>query len=442
MTRLFERWGMQMLSRWKTLGFLCLLGIAATCFFTDIILAQSPPSSIDNPYRKARLHPNQLPEREGGKLSEKRAPRPDQVKEVRLGYFGPGDADHPRAGDLWCAATLAIEEAKARGKHQGFSVRLLTAWSESPWEGGVADLARLIYHEDICAVIGGIDGPSTHLAEQLAAKARLPVVSPLATDKSIHLAGVPWIFSCSPGDHLLTQPLAEAIALAEAKGPMVLIEANDHDSHYFAVELLKKLHRHSIAPRHHLEFVSHTAADARHAAQHVLELEPGQIVVVADQTASRAIVEAIHSAGYQGPIFGSSTMNRGRFLEEVGEAAERVVFPLTTLAGTDQPPERWDPFAAAFEKRFGHPPEPRAAQAYDAMNIILRSIETAGTDRIGMARAIQAMKEYEGASGRICWDTTGANFRQVHLGTIREGRLIVVSSEKKFPSVTGGIPSR
>ena len=45
-------------------------------------------------------------------------PEPD-VAEVVLGWFGPGDPDHPDFGELWRGATLALEQENAAGGYRG-----------------------------------------------------------------------------------------------------------------------------------------------------------------------------------------------------------------------------------------------------------------------------------------------------------------------------------
>jgi hypothetical protein len=101
---------------------------------------------------------------------------PANIKEVLIGYFGP--------------------------RYKGLPFRLVAGWSDNPWSSGVSKVVRMAYMDRVWAVIGGIDGPSTHLAEQVAAKARLTLLSPASTDKTVNLANVPWMFSCLPGDHL------------------------------------------------------------------------------------------------------------------------------------------------------------------------------------------------------------------------------------------------
>jgi len=399
-----------------------------------IAIATPPHDQSGTAYRNARQHAHRIADTAADPA------KPVQVDEVRIGYFGPGQPDHPTAGDLWCAALLATAEANAQGGYQGKPFRLVSAWSESPWKGGVTELARLIYNERIWAIVGGIDGPSTHLAEQLAAKAHLAVVSPVATDKSVNLAGVPWMFSCAPGDHLLAHTLAGAIAQSKRHGPFVLLEANDHDSHLFAVELSKALAKRSVAPLHHFQFSAHQT-DLPPLVTRTVATQPGAIAVVADAATSAAIIQVLrqepqHAAssehGRPVPVvFGTPAMAQKAFRRLAGEAAEGTQFPLVSLAETDQAPPQWASFAEAFEKRFGRAPDYRAGQTYDAVRLVINSIHAAGLNRRQIAHTIQRGKTFDGVSGPIQWDPTGANTRSPTLGTIRQGQLSVLPTAKE-----------
>ncbi|MGB5752976.1 MAG: ABC transporter substrate-binding protein, partial [Thermoanaerobaculia bacterium] len=150
----------------------------------------------DDPYHEFRLQPLEYvgPATEGPDLAS--------LTEVAIGWFGPSDPDHALHGDLWVAANLAVEEANEAGGLHGLPVRLVPRWSENPWGTGVGQVARMVHEDQVWAILGSVDGSGTHLAEQVVAKARLALVSPVSTDESVNLAGVPWMFSLAPGDHL------------------------------------------------------------------------------------------------------------------------------------------------------------------------------------------------------------------------------------------------
>ena len=63
-------------------------------------------------------------------------------------------------------------------------------------------------------VIGGPDGETTHVAQQVATKAHLPLISPVSSDPSLTHTRVPWIFRLPPDDSVQAEEL-----MAKGLGP-------------------------------------------------------------------------------------------------------------------------------------------------------------------------------------------------------------------------------
>ena len=396
-------------------------------------------------------------------------PPPPDVAEVLIGYFGPSDPTHPQAGDLWRAANLAVEEANRSGGYRGKPFRLLSGWSENPWGTGVREVVRMVYTDKVWAVVGGIDGPSTHLAEQVAAKARVTLVSPASTDKTVNLANVPWMFSLAPGDHLQAPVVAQAIADNAGHDRLVLISADDHDSHLFAVELQKCLTAQGIVPRYHFQ-CKRTATDHAGLVNHVIQSSPSGVAVVAGADQSARLVSAIREAGFTGTIFGGPAMGRQAFRQQAGAAADGVLFPLLCDLESIRKPRRSmgprpvtrssdrlsdegnDPFPTTFKIRFGHLPDYAAANTYDAVQLLVDAVHTAGLNRARIRDAVANRSPWSGAAGTIQWDPLGSNTRPVRLGTIHNGRLTPVddkpareertSSDRSLVSLHSSSPDR
>ena len=382
------------------------------------------------------------------------------VNEVRIGYFGPADPEHPLGGDMWRAARLAIERANAEGGYRGRPFRLVPAWSENPWGTGTAQLARLVYRHQVWAIVGGIDGPSTHLAEQVVAKARLTLISPVSTDKTVNLANVPWMFSLAPGDHLAAEPLAEEIKRRQAAGALVLLSADDHDSRMFTAELKKALSKRNLGLRRQIEF-HRGARQSATLARQVLEIGPAIVIVSADPGDSARQVAALRTAGYVGRIFGGPAMGHREFVARAADAAEGVVFPLlydTSDSGLKQrvpllacpavqrehsprntagqassgtqvigntlfqpaPGESASggEFHKAYNRKHERQPDYTAAHTYDAVRLLVAAIRTAGLDRAGIRDALAELSPWTGATGLVSFDGLGSNTRSVSLGTI------------------------
>lgn len=66
-------------------------------------------------------------------------------------------------------------------------------------------------------MLGGIDGATTHLAEQVVAKAHLPLIDPASTDQTVNQANIPWMFSLAPGD----PDIAKFLAARLKRDPLV-----------------------------------------------------------------------------------------------------------------------------------------------------------------------------------------------------------------------------
>ena len=208
-------------------------------------------------------------------------PDPENLAEVRIGYFGPDDPAHPEAGDLWCAAVLAIEQANQQGGYQGKPFRLVARWSDNPWTGGAAQVTQMVYADGVWAIVGGIDSASTHLAEQVTTKARLPLVCASNSDRTTNSAIVPWMFSLLPGNQLQAPGLVAELARRVGRKPFVVIAGEDHDSRSFLAELNRSLAKHGLAPQ--FQFV-YRPTDADHAdlARRALDSQPAAVVLVAD----------------------------------------------------------------------------------------------------------------------------------------------------------------
>jgi branched-chain amino acid transport system substrate-binding protein len=343
-------------------------------------------------------------------------PEPLNLREVLIGYFGPSDAAHPEGGDIWRAVCLAIEEANAEGGYRGLPFRVIAAWSENPWGTGVSKLVRLAYYDRVWAIIGGIDGPSTHLAEQVVAKACLTLISPASTDKTANLAGVPWMFSALPGDHLAAPAVGEA--LLARRGPFVILTATDHDSHMFLVEFRKFLAARRAGPIFEYELKSATR-DFSDLAERVAKSRAKSVVVIAGAVDSARLIATLRGNGFAGQVLGGPWLGRRAFLVTAGTASEGVILPLL-----DDPTTGFQHFADVFRARCGVFPDFTAAQAYDATCLVIAAIRRAGLNRARIRDAVRELSPWDGVSGTILWDPVGQNMRTVGLGSIRRGHIL------------------
>ena len=149
--------------------------------------------SMEKPYATVGEHPEY-----NGPAVPDAPPGP-----IRIGIFGP-DAGRQ-------AAALAAELERGGNRYAITAIS-----SDEPWGKASSALVKLIYEDEALALIAG-DRNSSHLAEQLAAKAFLPVVA-LSSDRSLTSVNIPWIFRL-PVDTPMPEALRRVIEAAERSGP-------------------------------------------------------------------------------------------------------------------------------------------------------------------------------------------------------------------------------
>jgi ABC-type branched-subunit amino acid transport system substrate-binding protein len=345
---------------------------------------------------------------------------PTALREIPIAFFGPADPHHADWGDAWRGAVMALEDANAGGGCGGLPFRLAGAWSENPWGSGVSGLAKLVYGERVWAILGGVDGASTHLAEQIVVKARLAVVSPGGTDPSVNFTNVPWMFTLPATDDRIAPVLASAVFDRSGGGPWALVSTADRDAHAAWRDLRTALAARSApAPALHLVL---PAADPPYddAATETAASSPRAVLVLGGAREAARAVKALRAAGFRGDIVGGAPLGRRPFVEEAGAAAEGVLFPL--LFDPSAPGAAT--FVRAYEARWGSPPDFLAAHAYDAMRLLADATRRAGPNRARIRDALAEIAPWQGVTGPIQWDLTGRNQGPVTLGVWRAGRAV------------------
>jgi ABC-type branched-subunit amino acid transport system substrate-binding protein len=342
-------------------------------------------------------------------------PPPTDLRDVRLAWFGPSDPSHPEWGEGWRGALLAIEEANAAGGYQGLPFRLLSAWSESPWGSGVSDLAKLVYDEGVWAILGGVDGTTTHLAEQVVVKARLPLVSPGGTDPGVNFTSVPWMFTLLATDDRIAPILADALLADPAEQTWAVVTTADRDARVTWRALRTALAaRGARAPAIHHAIPPAVPVDPGVAAD-VVRTGVGRVLVLAGARDSARIVRALRSAGFTGRVVAGAPAGRRVFQAEAGPAAEGVLFPLVFDVDCADAAA----FKRAYEARWGASPDYLAAHAYDAARLVIEALRRAGPNRALVRDALVALAPWTGAAGAVKWDRTGRAERRPFLGAWR-----------------------
>ncbi len=181
-------------------------------------------------YRVATMEKQQASDSEAPAVRQTPLARPDAsvvhepyavVGEDGVSYAGPHMGDvpagrlkvvlfGPRAAEV--AHSPEVAAAVAAGSAEGREWMLLPVASDQNWGAASTQLVHALMDEHALAMVA-LDRDASHLAEQLALKAFVPVVA-LSNDKALTSTNIPWIFRL-PAE---TTPAAAVRLLKAAAG--------------------------------------------------------------------------------------------------------------------------------------------------------------------------------------------------------------------------------
>jgi branched-chain amino acid transport system substrate-binding protein len=332
---------------------------------------------------------------------------PSSLNFITIGLFAPFKQGGPAAYDLYRGVKLAIEQANASGGYRGVAFRLVRRWAGAPWTAGSKEVIRLVYEDRVWAIIGSRDGAS-HIAQQIAAKAYIPVIAPISSVSSLTRTGVPWIFRLPPDDRVQARLLVKDCIVNKDLNRVGLVSGSDQNSRAAAGEMEKELNRQYIAPVFHLK-VAPGSLDFQEIGKRIRGFRPGVLTLCLQAPVVPVLLKALQGNGMVCPV--CMPWIPGVDVKELSAVYHGPIYMVEPF----QPPAQvktggiYQQFSRDFEKRFGVFPTCSAAYAYDAARMIIISIRSKGLNRPGIRQGLEELAGYQGVSGSVIWDNGGGN---------------------------------
>ncbi|MBD3275924.1 MAG: ABC transporter substrate-binding protein [Candidatus Marinimicrobia bacterium] len=326
-----------------------------------------------------------------------------EIDEIRIGLFAPAQ-DHPVGESMTRGVQLAVEQANAGGGYMGIPFKVVQRWSGNPWGDGAKDLIRLAYQDSVLAIIGSIDGTTTHLAEQIATKARIPLLAPVSSDPTLTYIRLPWIYRLPPEDELQIREIIDAIKKSEESGRIGVISSVSHDCRVFTDELLPALHKANLNPLFFFE-LEQNQRDYSKIMQKITQFDP-QILIV-DLKADEFVPFTMGLKEHQQQMdlytpWIPALQSVKNDMDYPGDMFHIVPFTMNS-------PE-YNQFQQDYFDQYQTEPDYAAAYSYDAARLIIESIErTNSLNRVHLQRQLSANRGFEGVTGFIKWDNGGGN---------------------------------
>jgi branched-chain amino acid transport system substrate-binding protein len=326
------------------------------------------------------------------------------AQDIKIGLVAALTGPSAQSGEaITRGLTIAIDEINARGGVLGRPLALVRRDDESSPPKGVAAARELIASEKVIALFGGIDTPVSLAMVPIVNQARVPLMGVWAAGTNITRNGANpnYVFRVSAQDDLVDIALLRYAgkSMGSKKPGLVLInnpwgESNERGLKAAAAAAnlvlagVEKIEANDVDVTPQLTRLRSAGADA--------------LILVANAAPGAQVMKARERMGWKVPVVSHWGISGGRFDELAGPSASDAHF-VQTYSFFGKPTEAGKRVMAALSARYGvkGPADVIApvgtANAYDAMHLLARAIETAkSTDGEAIRKAMYEIDRYEG----------------------------------------------
>jgi branched-chain amino acid transport system substrate-binding protein len=335
--------------------------------------------------------------------------------EARIGLLLPLTGPRQVEGEaLRRAAQMAVDDENAAAL-PGRNRLLIVARDESgPWGQASTEIVRMVFDDQVVALITSAEGGSAHLAEQVGNKIGVPVLT-LSTDSTTTEINLPWIFRMGPSDAAQARAFAREIYQNRKLQPVVLLlTQDDRDGRLGGAEFAKAARAmNAVAP-------ARIVVGPENLTEETIgkELATAQAVVIWSDTATASrLIARVRELRPTVPIYLCRKAAAG---DSNGET--RLLCPACGekdagqwIASAPENRELWADFYRRYRQSFGAEPGIGAAEAYDAVRLLAVSLRQSGPNRARLRDALAGVSAFAGASGVISFDHAGNDHTQLTL---------------------------
>jgi branched-chain amino acid transport system substrate-binding protein len=314
------------------------------------------------------------------------------------------------------AIEMALERLEKEGGIKGEKVELVVYDTRGENAEAISLTRRLIYNDEVLAIIGPFFSAETEVAFPVAVKGRTPIMTASSAKPGIAAKNRPWAFRNALASDQMNGKLLDAWLAAnpEVKDVVILTDVKDaftkiDGTAVFPAELKKR----GIEV---LDNISFQTGDIDYSAQvtKTRQIDPDGIVVAALYNEGGNVVREIRKQGLKQPIVGALGMSEPKFLEIAGPASEGTMVVMPFWPENPQP--KVAAWVADYRSRAGTNPNNTDALMYDSIFILKHCIETRGVtnrpaelarDRERIRDCLDGLENYPGIAGPITFNEDG-----------------------------------
>jgi branched-chain amino acid transport system substrate-binding protein len=350
---------------------------------------------------------------------------PKEPEVIKIGFFapltGPASADGIAART---GAEIAVEIINENGGILGKRVELVVYDDALNPDQAIAVAHKMIEQDGVIAAVSGSYSSTTLAASSVFEEAGVPLVvayavNPLITkDKTyvIRVGMVAEVEGKAAGYAAVNMLGAKKVAILYIDNPYGRALAEN------AKRTVEELGG-QVVFMDKFQFATDDFSPWLNQIKAIEESQGLDVLMIFGYYQHAVAVKQARELGIKAQIMGAEGFDSPKFMEIAGDASEGVIIV------TDFDRESANPLVKEFIKRYkekrGIDPDMVAASSFDAVMILAKAIEKAGSlDKQKIMESLRSMQNFDGVAGKIIKFTPGGNaVKELTLQIVKNGEF-------------------
>jgi branched-chain amino acid transport system substrate-binding protein len=326
---------------------------------------------------------------------------------------------------------MLVDEINAKGGINGQQIAVIIKDSQASPEKAVSFAKQLIEEEQVFAIIGPSTSGETMQIKNICDDSKTILISCAAAEAIVNPLAK-YVFKTPQKDSDAARRIF--MTLQKLNISKIAVTASNTGFGKLGREQLEK-----IAPEYKIEIAiseeyEKDATDLTGVLTKIKTVNVGAIVNWSIEPAQSILAKNMRQLGFTIPLFQSHGFGNILYAKEAGEAAEGIIFPAGRLLVADVLPKDHpqkavlEKYKKDYETKYKEDVSTFGGHAYDALMILVKAIEIAGTDREKVRDAIENMKGFVGTAGIFNFSPTdhnGLGMDAFEMLTVKGGKFVL-----------------
>lgn len=324
--------------------------------------------------------------------------------EIKIGSLSAltGTASQPGQAQR-DAVQMVFNDVNARGGIKGQKLRLVAEDDQLSPIAAANAARKLVHQEQVFAIIGTPNSPTALSALEVTMESKTPQIV-IGVAPKITAMNNPYVLRVTPVDSILAELLI-TFAVKDRKLDRLAILSDSTDygrgGRESAVAAMTKLGIKPVLT----ESFNNDDQDFSSQINKIKASGANALVLWGFYVQGARIVSQARKLGLDIPIFASSGVLQGNFIELAGAAAENLY--VVSYFSVSDPAPAVQAFVKKYRDTYKRDPDPIAALGFDSANMLVDAINAVGPDKEKVVAQLKAIKDYPGVTGRKTGQANG-----------------------------------